>query len=152
MAIKQKEIDALRARIIKLEKQQEKEAQESQALEDTRQNIMSILEEAGVSFEAFIRFNYKSIRRIVAKIEREESNVVAAPEKRVRKKTTTKKRRRKATRAKTTIKIPAGKYTNVPSAPDTLFEVKDKGPRPKLLKAYAEEVGLETFFEECRID
>jgi len=152
MATRQKEIDALRAKITKLEQQQAKEDQERQALEDTRQSIMSILEEAGVSFEAFIRFNYKSVRKAVAKIEREESNVAAPAEQRVKKKTVTKKRRRKASKVKTTIKIPAGKYTNVPSAPDTVYEVKDKGPRPKLLKAYAEEVGLETFFAQCRVD
>jgi hypothetical protein len=50
------------------------------------------------------------------------------------------------------VKIPAGKYTNIPSEPETLFEVKEKGPRPKVLKNYAEEVGLEQFLDQCRVE
>jgi hypothetical protein len=30
----------------------------------------------------------------------------------------------------TTIKIPAGKYGNLPDNPDQIIEVKEKGPRP----------------------
>ncbi|MEN8132283.1 MAG: hypothetical protein ABFS45_19315 [Pseudomonadota bacterium] len=151
MANTHKEIEALRARIQKLEQQQEKENKEREALEGAHQHMMQVLEEAGLSFETFVRFNYKTIRRIVSKIDKEEVKK-EQPVKTPAKKKVSVKRRRKAARAKTTVKIPAGKYTNVPSEPDTVFEVKDKGPRPKVLKAYAEEVGLNDFFEQCRVD
>ncbi len=151
MANTQKEIEALRAKIEKLEQQQEKETKEREALEGAHQHITQVLEEAGLSFETFVRFNYKTIRRIVTKIDKEEAKR-EQPEKAPAKKKVSVKRRRKAARAKTTVKIPAGKYTHVPSEPDTVFEVKDKGPRPKVLKAYAEEVGLDDFFAQCRVD
>ncbi|MCU7916277.1 MAG: hypothetical protein KZQ65_10395 [Candidatus Thiodiazotropha sp. (ex Gloverina cf. vestifex)] len=51
-----------------------------------------------------------------------------------------------------TIKIPAGKYGNLPAEPDKVFNVKEKGPRPKALKSYAEEIGLEAFLAQCRLD
>ena len=151
---RKKEIDALRAQIAKLEQQQEKEEKERVALDETRDSILKILDDADVSFEAFVRFNYKTIRRIVTKIDREQ----VKPERPVKtatktaKKQVVKKRRRKTAKPKAIVKIPAGKYTNIPSEPETLFEVKEKGPRPKVLKNYAEEVGLEQFLEQCRID
>jgi hypothetical protein len=148
---RKKEIDALRARIAKLEQQQEKEEKERIALENTRDDILKILDDAGVSFEAFVRFNYKSIRRIVTKLDREQAKP-EPPVKATTKKKTVKKRGRKSVKRKPTVKIPAGKYTNIPSEPETLFEVKEKGPRPKALKNYAEEVGLEEFLEQCRVD
>jgi hypothetical protein len=148
---RKQEIDALRARIAKLEQQQEKEEKERIALEETRDSILKILDDAEVSFEAFVRFNYKTIRRIITKIDKEQ----AKPERPVKtsvKKKVVKKRSRKSVKPKTTVKIPAGKYTNIPNEPETLFEVKEKGPRPKVLKNYAEEVGLEKFLEQCRIE
>jgi hypothetical protein len=151
MSNRKKEIDALRAKIARLEKQQEKEENERQALEETRDNISQILQEAGVSFESFVRFNYKNIRRIVTKIENEHSKAERI-RKPAAKKKVSKKRGRKSVKAKSVIKIPAGKYTNIPSEPATIFEVKEKGPRPKALKAHAEEIGLEKFFEECRVE
>lgn len=151
MPTTKKEIDVLRARIARLEQQQEKEQQERQALKETRESILKILDDADVSFESFVRFNYKSIRRIITKIDRELVKV-ERPVKATTKKKVAKKRVRKSTKPKTTIKIPAGKYANIPGDPETLFEVKEKGPRPKILKAYAEEVGLERFLEQCRID
>jgi len=148
---RKKEIDALRARITKLEQQQEREEKEQIALEETRDSIMKILDDAGISFEAFVRFNYKTIRRIVTKIDREQTKP-ERPVKVTAKKKVVKKRSRKTAKSKTRIKIPAGKYTNIPSEPETLFEVKEKGPRPKALKSYAEEVGLEQFLEQCRVE
>jgi len=148
---RKKEIDALRARITKLEQQQEREEKERIALEETRDSIMKILDDAGISFEAFVRFNYKTIRRIVTKIDREQTKP-ERPVKVTAKKKVVKKRSRKTAKSKTRIKIPAGKYTNIPSEPETLFEVKEKGPRPKALKSYAEEVGLEQFLEQCRVE
>ena len=148
---KKRQIDALRAQIAKLEQQQEKEEKERIALEKTRDSILKILKDADVSFEAFIRFNYKAIQKIVAKIDREQSKP-ARPVKAVTKKKVVKKRGRKSAKPKTMVKIPAGKYTNIPSEPETLFEVKEKGPRPKVLKNYAEEVGLEQFLDQCRVE
>jgi hypothetical protein len=148
---RKKEIDALKARIAKLEQQQEKEEKERIALEETRDSILKILDDADVSFEAFVRFNYKTIRRIVSKIDKEQAKP-ERPVKAATKKKVVKKRGRKSARPKTTVKIPAGKYTNIPSEPESLFEVKEKGPRPKVLKNYAEEVGLEQFLEQCLID
>lgn len=148
---RKKQIDALRAQIAKLEQQQEKEAKERVALEKTRDNILKILKDADVSFEAFVRFNYKTIRKIITKLDREQ----VKPERTVKvaaKKKTVKKRARKTAKPKTTVKIPAGKYTNIPNEPETLFEVKEKGPRPKVLKNYAEEIGLEQFLEQCRVE
>lgn len=152
MTNRQKEIESLRARISKLEQLHEQEAKEKQALEDTRQSISNILEEAGLSFESYIRFNYKAVRRVITKIEKEQAkSTTQVDNKPVTKKAVT-KRRKRPTKAKATIKIPAGKYSNIPSEPETVFEVKEKGPRPKALKNYAEEVGLEKFFDQCRVD
>ncbi|MGD8588032.1 MAG: hypothetical protein PVG22_04290, partial [Chromatiales bacterium] len=103
---RKQEIDALRARIAKLEQQQEKEEKERIALEETRDSILKILDDAEVSFEAFVRFNYKTIRRIITKIDKEQ----AKPERPVKtsvKKKVVKKRSRKSVKPKTTVKIPA---------------------------------------------
>ncbi|MEN8177774.1 MAG: hypothetical protein ABFS39_04060 [Pseudomonadota bacterium] len=151
MATRIKEIESLRARILKLEELQENEEKEKQALEDTQQQILKVLEDSGISFESFIRFNYKTVRRIVTKIEKEQSTAPQIEAKTVKRKAAA-KRRKKTTKVKPMIKIPAGKYSNVPGAPDTVFEVKEKGPRPKVLKSYAEEVGLEIFFKQCRVE
>lgn len=151
MTNRQKEIESLRVRISKLEQLHEKEQKEKQALEDTHQSILKTLEKAGVSFESFVRFNYKAVRRIVTKIDKEQAKSTQEDSKPVKRKIVT-KRRRKVRKAKTIIKIPAGTYTKIPSEPETVFEVKEKGPRPKALKSYAEEVGLEKFFEQCRVD
>jgi hypothetical protein len=148
---RKKQIDALRAQIAKLEKQQQKEEQERVALEKTRDSILKILKDADVTFEAFVRFNYKTIRRIITKLDREQIKP-ERPVKVASKKKAVKKTGRKSAKPKTTVKIPAGKYTNIPSEPETLFEVKEKGPRPKALKNYAEEIGLEQFLEQCRVE
>ena len=151
MATRKKEIESLRAKILKLEQLQQKEENEKKALEETRQQILKILEDADVSFESFIRFNYKTVRRIITKLDKEQATPAQSETKTVKRKVST-KRRRKNKKTQTTLKIPAGKYTNIPSTPDTVFEVKEKGPRPKALKSYAEEVGLEKFFEQCRVN
>ncbi len=151
MATRKKEIESLRARILRLEKLQEKEEKEKQALVDTQQKILKILEDAGLSFESFIRFNYKTVRRLITKLDKEQATAPKSEVKTVKRKAATKKRK-KIIKTKTTIRIPAGKYSNIPSSPDTVFEVKEKGPRPKALKSYAEEVGLEKFFEQCKVD
>lgn len=152
----QKKIDALRAELAALEAQHEKEMQEREALDSIYQQLLSSLEEANITLDSFIRCHYRDIRRTTVKIEREkakEKGAVATERKPRIKKTTVKKRRAAKKRAVAiTVKIPAGQYTHIPSEPETVFTVKEKGPRPKALKAYAEEVGLEVFLNNCRLE
>jgi len=150
MANRKKEIESLRARILKLEQLEEKAAKEKQALEETQHQVLNVLEEAGLTLEAFIRYNDKAVRRIIAKIDKEQVSPQVV--KKTVKRKTAAKSRRKSKKARSTIKIPAGKYSHVPGAEDVVFDVKEKGPRPKALKAYAEEVGQEKFFEQCKVD
>lgn len=147
-----KEIESLEARIARLKVAQEKEAAQKQAMAEAQDQIKEILANAGLTLEAYVRNNIKAVRRVVAKIDKEEA-ANPAPAKKPRKATkpTAKKRRRTKSKAKTTIKIPAGQYTNIPSEPETVFTVKEKGPRPKPVKAYAEEVGLEAFLAQCAV-
>jgi len=154
---RQKEIESLKAKLATLEAEYQKEQQERAILEQAFEALSARLQEAGISFDAFVKCYYKEIRKIVTKIEREAAKERAAtPAKSVSKKRVTRKKgakkRKSRAKAKTTIKIPAGTYGNIPSAPDQVFKVAEKGARPKLLKAYAEEVGLETFLNTCRID
>ena len=88
----------------------------------------------------------------MARIEREKEKQAPAAIKPTRKKkASAKKGRGRSVKSKVSVKIPAGKYGNLPGAPDKVFEVKEKGPRPKALKEYAEKVGLQAFFDQCRI-
>ncbi|MCU7850646.1 MAG: hypothetical protein KZQ80_00390 [Candidatus Thiodiazotropha sp. (ex Monitilora ramsayi)] len=150
MANIKKEIETLRAKIARLEQEQEKEEQRKKALDAVQAVIDKTLRENGISFEAYIRSNYTQIKRIVAKIEK-RGGPSDTPPKRVIKKRAAGKRR-KSRKVTVTIKIPAGKYGNLPAEPDTVFNVKEKGPRPKALKSYAEEIGLEAFLAQCRLD
>ncbi|MET0025998.1 MAG: hypothetical protein ABW101_00055 [Candidatus Thiodiazotropha sp.] len=143
-----KEIDTLKAKLARLEKEQKKAERESQALSQASDAIDKILKDQGISFETFIAHNLKKVSRIVNKLEKPQP----APKttaKQVRKKITRKKRG--ARKATLTVKIPAGTYAKLPDNPEQVFEVKEKGPRPKALKEYAEQVGLEAFLEQCRI-
>lgn len=151
MSSRKREIETLRAQIAKLEQAEEKEAKEKQALENTQKQILDILESADLSLESFIRYNYKTARRVVAKIEKEQSLTNKKDNTGSKRKAAPKKRKR-TSKAKLTIKIPAGNYSNIPSEPDKVYEVKEKGPRPKALKMYAEEIGLEKFLEQCRVN
>lgn len=150
MASIKKEIDTLRAKIARLEKEQKKAEQQQKALDAVQSQIDKTLKDNGISFEAYIRSNYVQASRIIAKIEKEKSKGVA-PVKRVGKKKSVSKKRQ-ARKVRVVVKIPAGKYGNLPTDPERVFEVKEKGPRPKALKAYAEEVGLEKFLDQCRLD
>ena len=148
----QKEIESLRAKIARLEKEQQKAEQETQALNTASDQIDKILKENGVSFEAYIGYHLKKVSRIIHKIEGQQSAHTPAPAKKTSKKRVARKGGRKTGKAALTIKIPAGKYGKLPNQPEQVFEVKEKGPRPKVLKAYAEEVGLETFLSQCRLN
>jgi dsDNA-specific endonuclease/ATPase MutS2 len=146
-----KEIDTLKAKLARLEKEQEKAARESQAVKQASDEIDKILKQQDISLESYIAHNLKKISRIVNKLEQPQQDTQG--------KATTKKTRKKVTRKKravrtpsVTVKIPAGSYSKLPDNPDQVYVVKEKGPRPKALKAYAEQVGLEAFLEQCRID
>jgi septal ring factor EnvC (AmiA/AmiB activator) len=148
-----KEIDSLRAKIARLEKEQKKAEQQAKALAAVQGQIDKLLKENGLNLEAYIRSQYTQISRVFAKIEREKSSLATTPKKQAgKKKSVARKHRAGSKKPSLSIKIPAGKYAHVPTAPDRVFEVKEKGPRPKLLKTYAEKVGLEVFFEQCRLE
>jgi hypothetical protein len=153
MASIKKEIESLRAKIARLEEEQIKAEQREKALAVLQQQIDKLLKENNLSLEDYIRGNFAQVNRIVAKIEREKGKQApASPKGRVGKKKASVKKRSRSKKVKVSVKIPAGKYANLPSAPDKVFDVKEKGPRPKALKEYAEEVGLEAFFNQCRIE
>ncbi len=146
-----KEIDTLKAKLARLEKEQEMAARESQAVKQASDEIDKILKKQDISLESYVAHNLKKISRIVNKLEQ--------PQQGTQGKATTKKTRKKVMRKKraartptVTVKIPAGSYSKLPDNPDQVYVVKEKGPRPKALKAYAEQVGLEAFLEQCRID
>jgi septal ring factor EnvC (AmiA/AmiB activator) len=146
-----KEIESLKAKIARLEKEQERVEKEVQTLNQASEEIDHILKEQGISFENYIGHHLKKVSRIVHKLEEPEEN---EPGKTVTKGNLKKKvTRKKKIRSKPllTVKIPAGTYTSLPEQPEKVFEVKEKGPRPKALKAYAEQIGLEAFLEQCRI-
>ncbi|MCB1857112.1 MAG: hypothetical protein KDI63_02515 [Gammaproteobacteria bacterium] len=148
---RQKEIESLRSRLASLEAQQERELIEQEAMESAHAQMLSSLEEAGITFEAYVRCFVKDFRRVLTKVDREQAK--APP--RVRRVTTKKKAavKKKVRRKKAVvkIKIPAGRYSHLPADPERIFQVKAKGARPKLLKAYADEVGLDTFLSQCFI-
>ena len=149
--MRQKEINSLKARLAKLEAEEAKEQQQRELLESAYNTLLKNLDAAGVTFSTFIKAYYKEVRKVTARIEKEAAKQeAAAPKRKVTKKSAKKRGRRR--KAKTVIKIPAGKYSNVPAEPERVFEVKEKGPRPKVLKAYAEEVGAEAFMQQCKID
>lgn len=148
---RQKEIDSLRSKLAHLEAEQEREEKERAILQKAQTQLLSTLENSGITFESFVRCFFKDIRKLISKIEQEQSKTDSVtPRKRVIRKKAAKKSKRAASPSR--LKIPAGLYTNIPTAPEKVFEVKDKGPRPKALKAHAEEIGLEAFFAQCRID
>jgi predicted nucleic acid-binding Zn-ribbon protein len=152
MASIKKEIESLRAKIARLEEAQQKAEQREKALAALQGQIEKLLKDNGLSLEDYVRGNFVQVNRIIAKIAREkEKQAPTVSTGRVSKKKAAVKKRGRSKKAKLSVKIPAGKYNNIPAAPDKVFEVKEKGPRPKALKEYAEEIGLEAFFNQCRI-
>lgn len=147
----QKQIETLKAEITRLEEEQQKAEQEKRALDSASEQIDSILTETGISLETYIGYNLKKISRIVHKLEASQTTSPVSPAKKTSKARTPTRKRRKSSKPTITVKIPAGQYSRLPSQPEHVFEVKKKGPRPKLLKDYAEEVGLEAFLDQCRI-
>ncbi len=150
---REKEIEALRSQLATMEEALEREKKEQETLGLAHEQLLSTLKEAGLNFESFVRCFFKETRRIITRVEREQSKVVETrkPAKPSAKKTKPVKRRKRRVKPKLTIKIPAGRYTNVPAEPDKVFEVKEKGARPKAIKAYAEEIGLDAFLKQCHL-
>lgn len=147
--MREKEIKSLRARLARLEASAAKDALQKEQLATAYSALQVNLKDAGMSLNAFVKAYYKEIKKAVVRVETQNPSLEAqsAP------KTAAKKaKKRKPKRATTpTVKIPAGIYSNVPSDPEQVFEVKEKGPRPKALKLFAEEVGQEAFLEQCRV-
>ncbi|MES9991542.1 MAG: hypothetical protein ABW098_06275 [Candidatus Thiodiazotropha sp.] len=149
MANIEKEIESLRAKIARLENEQKKAEMQKKALADASGQIDKILKDKGINLETYVRHNFKKISRIMLKIEGQST------QRKTKSKKSTKKRRGRRggpTAKAAAIKIPAGKYGNLPDNPDHVIEVKEKGPRPKVLKSYAQEIGLEAFMSQCRLD
>ncbi|MEW8506651.1 MAG: hypothetical protein AB2598_08080 [Candidatus Thiodiazotropha sp.] len=150
MANIEKEIESLRAKIARLEKEQKKAEMQKKALSAASGQIDKILHDNGINLETYVRHNYKKISRIMQKIEGQSTQTKATSKKSDKKRRL--RRGGRTTKPAVTIKIPAGRYGNLPNSPDEVIEVKEKGPRPKVLKRYAEEVGLEAFMSQCRLD
>lgn len=163
MSAIQRKIDTLQKQLAELEAAKEREAHESNVLEKVNADLQETLKVNSVSFDAFVRFAYRDIKRVVTKIEKEKGKEEAkpdqAPEGSVKKagvkKATTKKKApvkgKKGAKKVAVIKILPGRYTNIPPDTSVVFEIKDKGARPKVVKAYAEEIGVDKFMETCAI-
>ncbi|MBW9258924.1 MAG: hypothetical protein K1562_15025 [Candidatus Thiodiazotropha sp. (ex. Lucinisca nassula)] len=147
----QKQIDSLKAEITRLEKEQQRAEQQQKALKEVSTRVSALLKESGVSFESYITHHIKKVSRIVEKVEAKNSTKAASQAGKTSK-TRRAKKPRKTSKPNITVKIPAGRYGKLPNQPEVIFEVKEKGPRPKVLKAYTEEVGLETFLHQCRMN
>jgi len=148
--MREKEIKSLKARLARLEASAAKDALQKEQLATAYGTLQANLKDAGMSFNAFVKAYYKEIKKVVVRVEAQNPELEATSASKVPAKKTAKKR--KAKKAKVSaVKIPAGIYGNLPSDPEQVFEVKEKGPRPKALKLFAEEVGQEAFLEQCRI-
>lgn len=147
--MRQKEINALKARLARLEAAEAKAEMQRERLATAFNTLQENLKEAGLPLSAFVSAYYKEIKKVITRIENKNPGLAEQVTRKKAAKTVSKRRRKR--KAKTVIKIPAGRYSNVPADPEKVFEVKEKGPRPKLLKAYAEEVGQEAFLQQCRV-
>ncbi len=130
---RQKEIEELRSKIAALEADEKKEAENQSIIASAHASLKATLENSSISLDQYVRSHAKEYRKILSAIENKGAS---------------RGQRRSPT---SNIKIPAGLYGNIPSVPGQRFEVKEKGPRPKAVKAYAEEVGIDAFLSKCRI-
>jgi len=148
---RQREIDSLRNRLNRLEQEAEQEKQQREAVEGAHQQLLESLQQSGISFDDYVRSFYKEIRKVITRIEKAQAKVEEPANQTTKKKRSVKKRRKQASRPTVTVKIPAGNYRGIPDEPERLFQVKEKGPPPKALRADAEQVGLEGFMKQCRL-
>ncbi len=149
-----KQIEQLQSQIEELQAKKEKEEREREVLEKVYEDLKNALHADDISIDSFLRFAYRDVKRVVARIEKErakEERTEAKPPP-VKKATTKKKGKRGKAKKQMPVKIPAGQYKNIPPTLDAVHTVNEKGPRPKVIKAYVEEIGIDRFLEECRID
>ena len=130
---RQKEIEDLRSRIAALEADEQKESENQRMIASAHADLKATLEKSGISLDQYVKANIKEYRKILSALENKSAS---------------RSQRRVTT---SSIKIPAGLYANIPSTPGKQFQVKEKGPRPVAVKAYAEEIGIDTFLSQCRI-
>jgi hypothetical protein len=151
-----KQIEQLRLQLAEVEAKKEKEEREAEVLQRVYGDLKSALAEAEISIDTFVQYAYRDIKRAVIRIDREKAREEGAEppkESPTPKRATTKKRtKRGKAKKKMPVKIPAGQYRNIPPNPEEIHTVNEKGPRPKLIKAYVEEIGIDRFLEECRIE
>jgi len=149
---RQKEIESLRNRLASLEAEQERENRERETLDKAQAELLATLDGADISFDAYVRCFIKDIRKILTRIDREQAKRPGTViESKPRSKKQVAKKRKRRSKPAVTVKIPAGSYSNIPAEPEKVFLVKEKGPRPKVLKAYAEKIGLDAFLAQCRM-
>ncbi len=147
--MREKEIKSLKARLARLEASAAKDALQKEQLATAYNTLQANLKDAGMSFNAFVKAYYKEIKKAVVRVEAQNPGLEtqSAP-----KPAAKKAKKRKSKKAKVAaVKIPAGTYSNVPSDPEQVFEVKERGPRPKALRLFAEEVGQEALLKQCRV-
>lgn len=143
---RKKEITALRKQIAKLEAIEAREAEIKDTVKKVFKDFKDQAKKAGVTIEEVINAHQREISRVMDRITGAEKSTAAKPGR--KKKKASRKKARKTKVA--TIKIPAGKYTNIPPDPKAVFKVSERGPRPKLLKAHAEKLGIDKFLKECK--
>jgi len=148
-------IQQLEAQLAELKAQKEKEDHEANILVKVYDDLKNSLQAEEVSLETFFRYVYRDAKRVVSRVDRErarEEGSIVKPAPSTEKAPAPKKQERKRRKNKAPIKIPGGQYKNIPPNLDVIYTVKDKGPRPKHIRACAEEYGSqEKFFENCLV-
>ena len=128
------EIALLEAKIKQLQVSQAQEAAQRNKIKRAHGELIRALKRAGVSLDQYIELFEDDYKRAINKRIRAS----AASGRRGRPK-------------KAVIKIPAGVYGNIPGAGKQRITVNVRGPRPELLKAYAEQVGIDAFLKKCKV-
>jgi len=128
----QKKIEQLRAEIADLEAAEARAAEMREAMESAHQGLISALENSGIRFDDYVSAHAGVYRKALNKSSGGSSRSSRAS-------------------TKSKVKIPAGDYGNIPSQPGKTFTVKEKGPRPKAVREYAEEIGVDAFMSRCRL-
>jgi len=141
-----REIELLKNRLAILEEEEQREQQEREILEEIYLNLKNELGSNNLTLDSFVKAFYIDFQKTFVMVEGDAKRSTTA-------KTTSRKhgKRKPKRKPSMTIKIPAGKYSNIPPDTKRIIEVKEKGPRPKLLKAHAEMIGIEEFMEQCLV-
>lgn len=122
-------MEELRARLALLEAEAAREEELQGFMQEAYDQLVASLSSRGASLEDFVGAHQAELKKLLNKQER--GGRIA-----------------KVSKA-SKVKIPAGRYTNIPSAPGVIFTVKEKGPRPKPVREYAESVGVDAFMQQC---